>query len=63
MGGMTILTDTMRYVVTVEVSGPKDGNVAKAVNDVIDKLKADPTIQAVVKVSINGQKPKPGQNQ
>jgi len=57
MGGMTILTNTMRYVVTVEVSGPKDGDVAKKVNDLIDKLKTDPTIQAVVKVSINGQKP------
>ena len=61
MGGMTILTNTMRYVVTVEVSGPKDGDVAKKVNDLIDKLKTDPAIQAAVKVSIIGQKP--AQNQ
>jgi hypothetical protein len=57
MGGMTILTQTMRYVVTLEVSGPKDGNVAKKVNDLIESLKADPAINAVVKVSIIGQKP------
>ena len=61
MGGMTILTPTMRYVVTLEVSGPKDGKVAKKVNDMIEKLKADKTIKAVVKVSIIGQKP--AQNQ
>jgi hypothetical protein len=61
MGGMTILTETMRYVVTVEVSGPKDSDVAKKVNDVIEKLQADPAIKAVIKVSINGQKPKPVQ--
>jgi hypothetical protein len=48
-------------VVTVEVSGPKDGDVAKKVNDLIDKLKTDPAIGAVVKVSIIGQKP--AQNQ
>ena len=57
MGGMTILTDTMVYVVTLEVSGPKGGDIARKVNDVIDKLKNDPTIQAVIKVGINGQKP------
>jgi hypothetical protein len=61
MGGMTILTPQMRYVVTVEVEGPKDGDAAKKVNKMIDELKNDPTIKAVVKVSINGQKP--GQNQ
>ena len=61
MGGMTILTNTMRYVVTVEVSGPKGGDVAQKVNDLIDKLKTDPAIGAVVKVSIIGQKP--AQNQ
>jgi hypothetical protein len=61
MGGMTILTQTMRYVVTLEVSGPKDGVVAQKVNDLIDQLKNDPAVSAVVKVSINGQKP--AQNQ
>jgi len=61
MGGMTILTNTMRYVVTVEVSGPKDGAIAQKVNDLIDTLKNDPAIGAVVKVSIIGQKP--AQNQ
>jgi hypothetical protein len=61
MGGMTILTSQMRYVVTVEVEGPKDGDAAKKVNEIVDKLKNDPDIKAKVKVSINGQKP--GQNQ
>lgn len=56
MGGMTILTPQMRYVVTVEVEGPKDGVAAKKVNDILETLKNDPTIKAVVKVSIIGQK-------
>jgi hypothetical protein len=56
MGAMEKLDGAERYIVTLEVLGPKDEAIAKLVNDAVANLKKAP-INAVVKVSINGQKP------
>jgi hypothetical protein len=56
MGGMTKLKDDERYIVTLEVSGPKGVDIVAKVDELVGKLKAAP-INAVVKVSITGQKP------
>jgi hypothetical protein len=56
MGAMEKLDGAERYIVTLEVLGPKDEAIAKLVNDALANLKKAP-INAVVKVSINGQKP------
>jgi hypothetical protein len=60
VGGMKELDGGERYIVTLEVLGPKGANIAAQVDELVGKFKAAP-INAVVKVSINGQKP--GQNQ
>ena len=57
MGGMTSLDEGQRYIVTLEVSGPKGAAVAAKVNDLVTKLRDDPDVKATVKLSINGQKP------
>jgi len=54
---MTSLDDGQRYIVTLEVSGPKGAAVAAKVNDLVTKLRDDPDVKATVKLSINGQKP------
>lgn len=56
MGGMKKLDGGERYIVTLEVLGPKTADIAVKVDDLVSQLKAAP-INAVVKVSINGLKP------
>jgi hypothetical protein len=59
MGGMKPIDGGQRYIVTLEVSGPKGADIAAKVDELVGKLKEAP-INAVVKVSITGQKA--GQN-
>jgi hypothetical protein len=59
MGGMKPIDGGQRYIVTLEVSGAKGPDIAAKVNELVGKLKEAP-INAVVKVSITGEKP--GQN-
>jgi hypothetical protein len=56
VGGMRKLDGGQRYIVTLEVSGPKGADIAAKVDELVGKLKKAP-INAVVKVSIIGQKP------
>lgn len=56
MPAMGELTRDQRYVLTVEISGPKDSAAAEKVNAIIDDLKEK--FGASVKLSISGSKPR-----
>ncbi len=56
MGGMDQLTEDKRYVVMIEIEGPKDADIAQKVNNLVQQLKNLP-IGARVRISITGDKP------
>ena len=53
MGAMGPLADGQRYVVMVQIPGPKTPDDAKAVNDLVARLQQ---LGADVKISITGSK-------
>jgi hypothetical protein len=54
MPGMGPMTAGQRYVVMVQITGPKNADDAKNVNDLVKKLREE--LGAEVRISITGPK-------